>query len=47
LIDKNTDITDELVEELIRSNEPVPTVTEVHIQAVDLTCYDQLLQEVA
>jgi hypothetical protein len=32
---------------LVHSNEPVPTVTEIHIPAVDLTCYDQLLKEVA
>ncbi|MEA2077107.1 MAG: IS21 family transposase [Candidatus Marinimicrobia bacterium] len=47
LIDRNMEITDEQVEALMQSNEPVPTATEVHISAVDLTCYDQLLQEVA
>jgi len=47
LIDRNMEITDEQVEALMQSNEPVPTATEVHIPAVDLTCYDQLLQEVA
>jgi hypothetical protein len=46
LIDKNIDINDERVEALVRSNEPVPAVTEIHIPVVDLTCYDQLLQEV-
>jgi hypothetical protein len=46
LIDRNMQITDERVEALMQSNESVPTATEVHIPAVDLTCYDQLLQEV-
>jgi hypothetical protein len=47
LINKNMQISDERVKVLMQSNEPVPTVTEIHIPAVDLTCYDQLLQEVA
>jgi hypothetical protein len=47
LIDKNMPISDERVKMLVRSNEPVPTATEIHIPAVDLTGYDQLLQEVA
>ncbi|NQT70827.1 MAG: IS21 family transposase [Desulfobacteraceae bacterium] len=47
LIDRNMEITDEQVEALMQSNESVPPATEVHIPAVDLTCYDQLLQEVA
>lgn len=46
LIDKDMNISDEQVEELVRSNEPVPTATEIKIPAVDLTCYDQLLEEV-
>jgi hypothetical protein len=47
LIDKNMPISDERVKMLVHSSEPVPTVTEIHIPAVDLTCYDQLLKEVA
>ena len=47
LINKNIQISDERVKTLVQSNEPVPTATEIHIPAVDLTCYDQLLQEVA
>jgi len=47
LIDKNMAITAEQVKALVRSNEPVPTATEIHIPAVDLACYDQLLTEVA
>jgi len=47
LIDKNIPISDERLKVLVRSNEPVPIATEIHIPAVDLTCYDQLLQEVA
>ncbi len=46
LIDRNMDITDERVKTLVRSNEPVPTATEIHIPAVDLSCYDHLLEEV-
>jgi len=46
LIDKNTDISDEQVEAIVSLNHPVPTATEVKIPAVDLTCYDQLLEEV-
>jgi hypothetical protein len=47
LIDKNIQISDEQVNTLVQSNQPVSTATEIHIPAVDLTCYDQLLQEVA
>ena len=47
LIDKNMQISDERVKVLVQSNEPVPTATEIHIPAVNLSCYDQLLQEVA
>ena len=47
LIDKDMSISDEQVKMLVRSNEPVPTATEIHIPAVNLTCYDKLLQEVA
>jgi hypothetical protein len=46
LIDKDIDISDDRVKTMVRSNEPVPTATEIHIPTVDLTCYDQLLQEV-
>jgi hypothetical protein len=47
LIDKNMQISNERVKTLVKSNESMPTATEIHIPAVDLTCYDQLLQEVA
>jgi hypothetical protein len=46
LIDKNLEISSERVESIVHSNQPVPTVTEVTIPAVDLTCYDQLFEEV-
>jgi hypothetical protein len=46
LIDKNLEISSERVESIAHSNQPVPTVTEVTIPAVDLTCYDQLFEEV-
>jgi hypothetical protein len=47
MIAKNMVISDDQVEALVRSSEPVPVVTEVHIPTVDLTHYDQLLEEVA
>ncbi len=47
MIDKDIAILDEKVEALVQSAEPVPAVTEVLIPVVDLTCYDQLLVEVA
>jgi len=47
MIDKDIVISDEQVETLVQSGEPVPAVTEVFIPAVDLTCYDQLLVGVA
>jgi hypothetical protein len=46
LIDKNMDISDERVEAIVGSKHPVPTATEIKIPAVDLTCYDQLFEEV-
>ena len=46
LIEKNVEICDEQVEALVRSSQPVAVVTEVCIEAVDLTCYDQLFEEV-
>lgn len=46
LIDKNIRICDEQVEALVHSSQPVPVATKVRIPAVDLTCYDQLLEEV-
>jgi len=46
LIDKNIRICDEQVEALVRCRQPVAVATEVCIEAVDLTCYDQLLEEV-
>jgi len=46
MIDKNMRICDEQVEALVQSSQPVPVATKVRIPAVDLTCYDQLLEEV-
>ncbi len=46
MIDKNMRICDEQVEALVRCSQPVPVATKVRIEAVDLTCYDQLLEEV-
>jgi transposase len=47
LIDQEIEISDALVKKLVLSNEPIPTGTEIHVSSVDLSCYDQLLQEVA
>jgi hypothetical protein len=47
MIDKNIRICDEQVEALVNSSQPVAAATKVRIPAVDLTCYDRLLQEVA
>jgi hypothetical protein len=44
LIDKSMDICKEQVEILMRSGESVFTATDIDIPAIDLTCYDQLLQ---
>jgi hypothetical protein len=46
MIDKNISICDEQVEALVRSSQPVAAATKVRIPAVDLRCYDQLLEEV-
>ena len=46
MIDKNMRICDEQVEALVQSIQPVAVATKVRIPAVDLTCYDQLLEEV-
>ncbi len=47
LIEQDVEISDELVEQLVLSNEAIPSATEINISSVDLTSYDQLLQEVA
>jgi hypothetical protein len=44
LIDKSIDICKEQVEILMQSGESVFTATDIDIPAIDLTCYDQLLQ---
>ncbi len=46
MIDKDISICDEQVEALVRSSQPVPVATKVHIPQVDLGCYDRLLEEV-
>lgn len=47
LMDQDIQISDELVKKLLLSNEPIPSGTETQVSLVDLSCYDQLLQEVA
>jgi len=44
LIDKSMDICKEQVEILMQSGESVFTATDIDTPAIDLTCYDQLLQ---
>jgi hypothetical protein len=46
MIDQKMSICDEQVEALVRSSQPVAVATKVRIAAVDLTCYDRLLEEV-
>jgi hypothetical protein len=46
LIDGNMDICKEQVQIFMKYNEPDHTIANIHIPEVDLTCYDQLLQEV-
>jgi len=46
LIDTNAEINKAQVQALLLSNEPVFKADDVHIQEIDLTCYDQLLQGV-
>lgn len=47
LIDSNDQITDQRVEAIIESGQSIAPVTQINIDQVDLTSYDQLLQEVA
>jgi hypothetical protein len=46
MVDKNMSICAEQVEALVRSSQPVTAATKVRIPAVDLACYDRLLEEV-
>lgn len=47
LINENQEITQEAIENLLESNTSVCRPDDVHIQAIDLSCYDQLLKGVA
>jgi len=47
MIDQNMDITDEHVRKIVLSNVSIPETTDIHILPVNLTCYDELLQEVS
>jgi hypothetical protein len=47
LINQDEEISEDRVKDLVLSNEPIPITSDIHISPVDLTCYDQLLQEVA
>ena len=46
MIDKNMAICAEQVKALVHSGQPVAVATKVRVPAVDLTCYDRLLEEV-
>jgi len=46
LIENDLEICDEQVKTIVESGQTLPSVTEVHITAVDLSSYDELLQEV-
>jgi hypothetical protein len=47
LIDKGQEITEVQVKTLVNAGKDIPPVTDIHIAAVDLNCYDGLLLEVA
>jgi len=47
LIDKGLEITEEQVKTLVNAGKHVSPITDVHIAAVDLNCYDGLLLEAA
>ena len=46
-IENGASITDEGIADMVTSDMAMPEVTQVHIDGVDLSCYDQLLEEVA
>ena len=46
LIEDNGQITDQRVAAMVAGDKAMPEVTRVHIDGVDLACYDQLLAEV-
>ncbi len=47
LVENGAPITDQRVADIVASDRTMPEVTRVHIDGVDLSCYDQLLEEVA
>lgn len=47
LINENREISEDAVQRLMASHSPVGKPDDIHIRAVDLACYDQLLKEVA
>ena len=46
LINDDTQICKDAVKRLMESSSPVLKADEIHIQSVDLTCYDKLFTEV-
>ena len=46
LIENDLEISDEQVKPMVESEQALPAITEIHIAAVDLSSYDELLQEV-
>jgi hypothetical protein len=47
LIETDQIITDQRVEQIVASQQKIPAVTQIDVPPVDLSAYDQLLQEVA
>jgi hypothetical protein len=47
LIEADVQVTDQRIEAIIESGQPIAPVTQINIADVDLSSYDQLLQEVA
>ncbi len=47
LINENREISEDAVQHLMASHAPVGKADDIHIPAIDLACYDQLLKEVA
>jgi hypothetical protein len=45
LLGQSEKLTAKVVEQFVQSREAVPEVTAVHVEAVDLSCFDQLLED--
>jgi hypothetical protein len=45
LLGRNEKLTAKAVEQFVQSQEAVPEVTAVQVETVDLSCFDQLLED--